>query len=120
MDTLYTWFLWVSAFGFASAGIFVWTVPTMFNELSRPKPVHMRRRQAIYSAASFALAAFLIFYALNQYPDIHHSWGEVAVAGLSAFMFEFMALSGWIRFAMQTVRRMRRRGYTDPASASSS
>jgi hypothetical protein len=119
VDTLYTWFLWVSAFSFASVGIHVWTVPTMFNELSPPNPKPTRLRQAIYSAVSFAGATFYIFYALTQYPDIHRSWVDVAVAGLLTFTFGFMALSGWIRLAMQTVRRMRHRGYTDPASASS-
>jgi hypothetical protein len=119
VDPLYTWFLWMSAFGFASAGIFVWAIPTMFNELSRPKPMRMRRRQAIYSATSLALAAFLIFYACNQYPDIHRSWVDMVWAGPLAFMLSLMALSGWIQLMLRAVSRMGRRDYSDPASVPS-
>jgi Na+/proline symporter len=102
VNALYTWFLWVSAVCFVSASIQVWTVPTMFKGLPTQNPRRMRH-QALWSVISFALAAFCIFYAFTQYPDIRRSWGDVVPAGLVTLTLVLTAISGWIRTAIRAV-----------------
>ena len=93
MDTFYTGCLWLSAVSFASAGVLVWAVPTRFKDLSHPNRRLMRRRQGFYSAFSFVVSAFCVFYALTQYPNLNRPVSQVVEVGLRTCFAESVVLA---------------------------
>jgi hypothetical protein len=118
VDAFYTGCLWVAAISFASLGVFVWAIPTLFKQFSNPDQRPMRRRQTFYSAVSFAAAAFCVFYVFTQFPNLNRPAAQVVAVGLNSFALGMAAIRGWTRLVIQIVSQARLRSRADTAGPS--